>query len=474
MAPRLVRSTVSILSFLAAWSGTPFAAADVALPHVFGDHMVLQREMPVRVWGRADAGEAVAVAVGGRTAKATADAGGRWAVTLEALPAGGPHAMTVSGKNTIVLQDVLVGEVWLCSGQSNMEWSMTRTANAAEEIAAAKHPAIRLFLVPKRSSHVLLDDVDAAWKACDPETVKTFSAVGFFFGRHLHQELKVPVGLVASAWGGTRIEPWTPPAGFAGVAALKEIADRVARETAQPPEGKVNHQEPTKLYNGMIHGLVPLALRGAIWYQGESNNGEGMLYHEKMKALIGGWRTVFRNPDLAFHFVQLAPYTYKGNPLNLPGIWEAQAATLALPGTGMAVTTDIATVKNIHPPNKQEVGRRLALWALATTYGRAGLVHSGPLYRSMQVEGSRIRVAFDHTGSGLAVRGGGDLTHFQVAGEDRKFADAKAVIDGKTVVVSAEGVAAPVAVRFGWDQTAEPNLMNREGLPASPFRTDRW
>ncbi len=471
---RILRAAVSLLLLLASGLYARRAAADVELPRVFGDGMVLQREMPVRVWGRAEAGERVTVRIGGQQKQAVADAEGRWTVTLEALKAGGPHQMTVSGKNTIALRNILVGEVWLCSGQSNMEWSLARAMNPQEEIAAAKYPAIRLFQIPKRPSHTPIDDVEASWKECTPDTAKGFSAVAYFFGRQLHQELKIPVGLVQSAWGGTRIEPWTPPCGFDAVEKLKGISDRLAAEKQNPPTGKVGHQEPTKLYNGMIHGIVPLSLRGALWYQGESNNGEGMLYHEKMKALIGGWRAVFQNPDLAFYFVQLAPYKYRGNPLSLPGIWEAQAATLALPNTGMAVTTDITTVGNIHPPNKQDVGKRLALWALAKNYGRKALVYSGPLYKSMQVQGNRVHLAFEHAGSGLAVRGGGELTHFQVAGEDRKFVDAKAVISGKTVVVSGEGVARPVAVRFGWDQTAEPNLMNREGLPASPFRTDDW
>jgi sialate O-acetylesterase len=224
----------------------------------------------------------------------------------------------------------------------------------------------------------------------------------------------------------------------------------------------------------MVHGLVPYAIRGALWYQGESNNGEGMLYYEKMKALIQGWRAVWGREDLAFLYVQLAPFRYQGDPTSLPGIWEAQVATLAVPRTGMAVTTDISDLADIHPKNKQDVGKRLALWALAGTYGRESTVCSGPLYRAAAVEGDRMRISFDHMGSGLVSRDGAPLTWFTIAGEDQKFVEAKAEIDGDAVVVHADGVAKPVAVRLGWHQEAEPNLSNKEGLPASPFRTDRW
>ncbi|RMG39030.1 MAG: 9-O-acetylesterase [Planctomycetota bacterium] len=450
--------------------------ADVRLPHVFSDHMVLQRDKPIPVWGWDDPGAKVVVQLGDAKAEAKADANGRWSVQLPARAAGGPLELTVKGTTEAVFDDVLVGEVWLCSGQSNMEWPVSRAMNAQQEIAAANYPRIRHIKIPHRPADKPQDDVPSdGWQVCSPKTVGAFTAVGYFFARHLHKELDgVPIGLIGSNWGGTRIEPWTPPEGFKQVPALKNIADRLDQFPEKRGD-RIVHQSPLALYYGMIHPLIPYGIRGALWYQGESNNGEGMLYHEKMKALIYGWRTVWNMPEMPFYFVQLAPFRYRGNPLALPGIWEAQLATLRkVPHTGMVVTVDIATVNNIHPPNKQEVGRRLALWALAKTYGRKGIVYSGPLYREHKREGHAIRIFFDHVGSGLVSRDGKPLTHFQIAGADKTFHDAKAEIDGETVVVSSPEVPEPVAVRFAWHQEAQPNLSNKEGLPASPFRTDSW
>ena len=498
------------LALVAAWAvlaASP-AVADVRLPKVLGSHMVLQREMEVPVWGWAEPGEAITVSLGGNVAKATADGQGDWMVKLPAMKAGGPHTMTVKGRNAITLIDILVGEVWVGSGQSNMEMSVRGSAKGAQECAAAKYANIRLFHVPKRPSGRPETDVNAAWRPCQPNTVPGFSAVLYFFGRELHNELRIPIGLIATSWGGTRIEPWTPPEGFLAVPKLAGIAKQVgqangnyrkqvaatldgleawvpaARQAlagnkpippapAAPRHPLNSHGAPTGLYNGMVHPIVPFAIRGAIWYQGESNRGDGMMYLEKMKALIAGWRTVWKQGDLAFYYVQLAPYTYRGSVTALPEIWEAQTAALAIPHTGMAVITDIATVKNIHPPNKQEVGKRLALWALAKDYGKQ-VVYSGPLYKALKIEGGKAIVSFDHVGGGLVARDGKPLSHFQIAGADKKFADAQAAIEGDTVVVSSPDVAAPVAVRFGWHQLAEPNLANKEALPASPFRTDKW
>ena len=485
------------------------AAADVTLPHVLGSNMVVQRDVPVPVWGWAEPGEAVTVTLGESEVAATADADGRWTVTLPAMDPGGPHKITVSGKNTIELTNVLVGEVWFCSGQSNMAWALATTKNARDEIAAADYPDIRLFHVPRQTSGLPSPDVNASWQPCNPDTVPKFSAVAYFFGRELHTQLDVPVGLINASWGGTRIGPWTAPAGFASVPKLQHIADKIEQATpdhdkamartieaievwlpsarealdagehiAPPPVWPKHPLEgpwsPTGLYNGMVHPVVPFAIRGAIWYQGESNLGDGMMYHEKMKALINGWRKAWDQGDFPFYFVQLAPCNYGDGPLRLPGIWEAQTATLSLPNTGMAVTTDIATVHNIHPPNKQDVGRRLALWALAKTYGQSGLVYSGPLYKSMSVEDNKVRISFDHVGGGLASRDDKPLTWFEIAADDKKFVEAQAAIDDGTVLVWSDEVAVPVAVRFGWNQVAQPNLMNKEGLPASPFRTDQW
>jgi sialate O-acetylesterase len=513
-------------SLLVAWlcvAAAP-AVADVKLPHVLGSNMVLQRDVPLPVWGWADPGEAVTVKLGRHEASATADAAGKWMVNLPAMVAGGPHEMTVSGRNTIRLTDILVGEVWICSGQSNMEMGLGVVENGEQEVAAANYPNIRLYHVPRTTAGQPAPDIDATWRPCSPENISAggwggFSAVAYFFGRELHKQLGVPVGLINASWGGTRIEPWTPAEGFALVPKLRDIVDEIEQanrnyekqlpalldaieswvaatrqalaegQTLLPPPPEWprhpldSNGRPTGLYNGMVHPLVPFAIRGAIWYQGEANvvSGDGLAYHEKMKALIGGWRAVWNEGDFPFYFVQLAPFNYNLywrdlSPDELPRLWEAQTASLSIPDTGMAVTIDIGDGRDIHPKNKQEVGRRLALWALAKTYGREGLVYSGPLYKSMSVENGKIRIRFDHVGGGLASRDGQPLNWFEVAGADRRFVKAHAEIDGDTIVVWSEDVPEPVGVRFAWHMLPEPipNLINKEGLPASPFRTHPW
>ncbi len=452
---------------------SPTLRADLNVPKIFSDSMVLQRDQSIPVWGWEEAGTKVHVLFQGEVKNATAGDDGKWMVRLSAKKAGGPYKMVLEGQNRVEFNDVLVGEVWLCSGQSNMEWTVSNSNNPKEEIAAANHPRIRHIKFAHRPAAEPLTDVPSdGWQVCSPETVGGFTGVGYFFGRELQGELDVPIGLIGCNWGGTRIEPWTPPVGFKETPALSDIADKLAEFPTKNNQGNINHQSPLALYNGMVHSIVPYGMRGAIWYQGESNNGEGMLYHEKMKALIHGWRKVWDNDTMPFGFVQLAPYTYGGDPTRLAGIWEAQTATLKIPHTGMAVTTDIAHLKDIHPRNKQDVGRRLALWALSESYGQEGIVFSGPIYKSMKVEGNAIRLSFDHVGGGLVSRDDKPLDWFTIAGDDGKFVEATATIKGQDIVVTAESVAKPTAVRFGWSQLAEPNLSNKEGLPASPFRTD--
>ena len=500
-----------------ALSLSPPARADVRLPNVFASHMVLQRDVPLPIWGWADPGEEVAVEFRGQRQTTTASASGEWKVELDAIGAGGPFTMRIAGTNTLNLQDILVGEVWLCSGQSNMEQGVKISLDAEREIAEANYPQIRLFHIPKKFSATPQGDVEAAWKHCTPEHIAEggwggFSAAAYSFGRELHRELGVPVGLIQSAWGGTRIEPWTPPAGFAAEEAVAHIyeeiqlknprsdtyktrlreaiaevetwlaATRVALQNEEqvpempsyptelkPPQ---NQQQPSVLYHAMIHPIVPFAMRGAIWYQGESNHTEGMLYTEKMKALIGGWRQLWPRGDFPFYYVQIAPFPYGDEaPSILPEFWEAQTAALQIPHTGMAVIYDIGDITDIHPKNKSEVGRRLALWALAKTYKKKALVYSGPLYSSMQIKKDKILLRFDHTGSGLATRDGQPLSDFAIIDRDRGgFVKADARIKGKEIIVSAPDVKNPVAVRFAWHKLAEPNLINAEGLPASPFR----
>ncbi len=463
------------------------ATAEVKLASVFTDSMVLQCDMPAPVWGWANPGESVTVQFAGQKKVATADKDGKWQLSLDKLSATAePHTLTAEGSNRIELKDVLVGEVWICSGQSNMEWPLRASMNAQEEIAAAKYPQIRLFNV---LGHVVSptpkDELNGKWQTCSPETISGFSAVGYFFGRRLQKELNVPIGLIGSNWGGTRIEPWTSPAAFKESADLKAESAKVEAYTATT---KVSGRDPSAIYNAMIHPLAPFAMRGGIWYQGESNGNEGESYYHKKKALIAGWRKLF-NPDLAFYWVQLANFRKPNeDPAGGDGwarLREAQRKALEVKHTGMAVITDIGAANDIHPRNKQDVGHRLAQWALHQTYDKKELVPSGPLYKSHKVDGDKIVLSFEHTGSGLMVgkkngleptqEADGPLKHFAIAGEDKKWVWADAKIEGDTVVVSSDEVKNPVAVRYAFTTNPEgANLYNKEGMPASPFRTDSW
>jgi len=633
------------------------------LASLFTDHMVLQREIEIPVWGWAESGRLVTVELAGTTVTATAGADGKWLAKLPALAAGGPHTLTVRtpGEAPLVVNDVLIGEVWLCSGQSNMEFGLACAVNGTAEVAAADHPQIRLFKVPLRSEAKPQDSVAAEWKLCTPESASEFSAVGYFHGLELQRRLGVPVGLIDSSRGGTKAEAWTSRDGLAAEPALQSLvveSDRLAtsdpvavegfrRKFAQweqtyvnrsfpenlgfeqgwasPGEigewkpitapghwqraglnfngvvwfrreveivadwagrdltlsigacdksewtyfngelvGSLTHADspnswstprvytvpgrlvqagknviavrvfshlydagmtgpaaemfvrpvaasqaetislagpwnyrvehnfgiippapaappgpdtpgaPCALYNGMIAPLVPYALRGAIWYQGESNTDLPGQYRTLFPAMIRDWRKLWGQEHFHFHFVQLANYM---NPPEEPGesLWaelrEAQTMALPLPDSGMAVIIDIGEASDIHPKNKQDVGRRLAASVLAKIYGLADVTPSGPLYKTCQIEGAHIRISFDYVGDGLVARGGA-LKAFAIAGEDRKFVWAKAAIDGDNVVVSSPEIPAPVAVRYGWADNPPCNLYNKAGLPASPFRTD--
>ncbi len=395
------------------------ARAEVRLPAVFSDHMVLQQKQAIRVWGWGDKSEEVEVSLGKSAVKTVVDDMGKWEVKLPPLEASvEPLKLLVKGKNQIEFKDVLIGEVWLCSGQSNMEWSVAASGNAQQEIAAAKYPLIRHIKVPLVQSNVPLDNFNGSWQVCSPETAAGFTACGYFMARKLQEELKIPIGLINSSWGGTRVEPWTPPVGFQKVEALRDVYESVmgrtpgtdayttrltkhikelenwtarakqqlkANELVSPSPNYPNelapfgsNQDPTMLYNGMIHSIVGYGIRGAIWYQGESNHNEGMLYLEKKKALIGGWRELW-GQEFPFYYVQIAPYHYGDeDPTILAKFWEAQAAVQSIPKTGMVVTNDIATVNDIHPPNKQDVGLRLALLALQKDYGKTDIVAESP------------------------------------------------------------------------------------------------
>ncbi|MHB9130202.1 MAG: sialate O-acetylesterase [Armatimonadota bacterium] len=635
------------------------------LHSMFSDHLVLQQGMPAPVWGCAEAGDTVNVTMAGRSAQTVVKADGSWKVTLPAMTAGGPYDMMVySGGTMLTVRDVLVGEVWVCSGQSNMEWPLSLANDAEAEVAAADYPQIRLFTVPKIVVLEPKSEVDSTWTVCTPDNATNFSAVAYFFGRHLHQELGVPIGLINTSWGGTVAEAWTSYAGLQAEPALSSIlealdygiahydelnakyledyaawqqgslpvdtgnagctqgwanpatpttdwetmklpdtwqhaghnisgvfwfrktveipaawagkdlslhigacdksevtyfnnvqvgsltledradswsiprvytvpgnlvhagenliavrvfshmyaggmigptvnmfvspADDPAAESiglagswhynieqdfgfVQPPSGPpapygpANANTPTGLFNGMISPLLPYALRGAIWYQGESNADRGYQYRTLFPAMIRDWRKQWGH-DLSFYFVQLANYMVrKDEPVESrwAELREAQTMTLQEPNTGMAVIIDIGEAADIHPRNKQDVGYRLALNALAQDYGKTDLVCSGPLFTGAQVEGNAIRLSFDHIGEGLVCHGE-KLTSFTIAGTDRQFVNADAVIDGDTIVVSSPQVPAPIAVRYGWEDNPACHLYNQAGLPASPFRTDDW
>lgn len=500
------------------------ARAEVRLPKVFSNHMVMQQEKPLVVWGWASPNETVKVQLGSATAETQANRNGEWKVTISAMKAGGPYTLIVSGSDKVQFDDVMIGEVWLCSGQSNMEMGIGMCNNAKEEIAAADYPGIRLLMVPNKwtpepQSDIAESKVEGVWKLCSPQTIAEggwsgFSAAAYYFGRELHKQLGVTVGLIDTTWGGTRIESWTPPEGFAEVPALaheyelvqlgdartephRQRLEKLLNETEQwlgetkgalaqktnapkmptyPPELLPPHdlQNATALYNGMVYPLCPFAIRGAIWYQGESNSGEGRLYTERMKALVAGWRKIWGEGDFPFYFVQIAPFNYGGNGERIGEFWEAQAEAQTIPNVGMAVINDIGDLKDIHPKNKQEVGRRLALWALAKTYGQPKVVHSGPTFKSLAMDGDKLRVDFDNGASGLSSRDGKPLTWFEIIDADEGgFVKADAQIDGSAVVLSSPEVKHPVAMRFGWNMLAEPNLMNSAGLPASAFRAGK-
>lgn len=627
------------------------AAADVRLPAIIGPNMVLQADRAVPLWGWADPGEEIAI-VGdwpqARAASATAGPDGKWRTTLQTPEAGGPYTIRVEGKNAIELGNVLIGEVWLAAGQSNMEWPLTRTDNAAEAIAAADHPEIRLFLVKNAISPAPLEDCEGRWVVCSPETVADFSAVAYYFGRRLNDELDVPVGLVAADWGGTPAQAWTSaealaafpsyadgieltrllrddpealerehqaalaawqrryadaqqlnwtaadfdasqwqtmdqpqnwsgpdlgdfdgtvwfrrtvdiPAAWAGRELTLELGpiddqdqtffrgvsvgetrgqnqwNQPRRYTVpanlvtpgpaviavsvldtgggggmhgdpeqmflapsghagddklslagewryrkglsaadippQPEKRTIRPNTPSSLFNGMIAPVHPYDIRGVIWYQGESNRVRAHEYRSLFPAMITDWRKQWGS-NFPFYFVQIAPFTYQGDKGETAELREAQLMTMALPETGMVVTMDIGDPRDIHPTNKLDVGERLARWALAKTYGRDDVVYSGPLYSGFTVSGPQAIVRFDHAG-GLHSPGG-TLKGFEIAGADRLWRAAGAIIEGETVVLSAYGIDEPVAVRYGWDDDAEPNLFNAAGLPASPFRTDNW
>ncbi|MCE5325946.1 MAG: sialate O-acetylesterase [Planctomycetaceae bacterium] len=474
----MLRKSLVALTCLLAVSSAALAAGELKLPAIISDHMVLQADKAAPIWGWAAADVKVTVSFADQKLTAAADKDGKWSVEFKGLKAGTAGKLVVSaGEKSITVNDVLVGEVWLGSGQSNMWWRVSQAANARAEAAVAKYPQIRMFTVKQAGSPAPAADCAGSWEVCTPQTVLGFSATAYYFGRDLHKALKQPVGLINSSVGGTPIESWLPAAPKADDAKADEPKATPAPRKATPKAAKARKRSAGggDLYNGMMAPLAPYGLRGFLWYQGESNAGNGKLYVSQLATLIKSWRDAWSDETAFFLTVQLPNFQApQKQPVESSGwamVREAELKSLTLPNTGIAVTIDIGEAGNIHPKNKQDVGKRLALWALATVYDKK-LTYCGPLYKSMAVEGDKIVLSFDHIGGGLAVQGGGKLKGFAVAGEDKKFVWADATITGDTVVLT--GVKNPKAARYAWANNPDCNLVNKDALPASPFRTDDW
>jgi sialate O-acetylesterase len=474
-----LRSWMIVLLVGVAGSYSTPVRADVKLHPLFTDGMVLQRQKEstdgVPVWGTADPGEKVLLTLDANGAEtggmARPDEKGKWSISLPLPKPGGPYKMTIKGKNEITLKDVYVGDVWICSGQSNMEMGLGSCADAAKHREASKNPKIRLFTVPHKISAEPVKEINSKWVECGPETVGGFSGVAYFFGRDLQKALDVPIGLIHTSWGGTVAEAWTPKGALEGDANLKGLI---------PAEIKIDDKKPnpnqgTVLYNGMIAPLIPYGIKGAIWYQGESNAGRAEQYETLFPTMIKSWRKDWNQGEFPFFFLQLAPFMkIEKDPTDTPWarLREAQRLTLKLEKTGMAVITDVGDEKDIHPKQKEPVGARLALAARAIAYGEK-IEYSGPTYDSVKFAEGKAILSFKHLGGGLVAKGDA-LTGFTMAGEDKIFYNADATIQGNTIVVSCDKVAKPAAVRFGWANYPVVNLWNKESLPASPFRTDDW
>ena len=505
---KLYRYVILLLMF----SIPMVALGDISLPSIIGEGMVLQRNAEIRIWGWADPQEKVEVILGENTAHAVTNDQGHWSLSLSAMEAGGPYKMVFRGQNTIELKNIMIGEVWICGGQSNMDWPVRLSNNAEAEMAHAQFPEIRLFTVARKVRVQPQDNCEGSWNVCIPETVGNFSAVGYFFGRQLHQKLNVPVGLINSCLGGTRAEAWTDREYLARNPSLSSIFDKYekiqqewpsvceeygrkvslwvqdydlasSKDGAIPtppaqPFGPHHHQNTVSgLYNAMIAPLIPYTIKGVIWYQGESNTDSAYQYKTLLPTMIQNWRDKWRQGEFPFLIVQLANFGQKVSQPGPCGWAELRAAQFYVSQTvknaGLAVAIDLGVADDVHPRNKQEVGHRLALIAEATVYGE-NIIYSGPIYRSMKIDGSKVRLEFDHVGSGLITNDSAPLSGFSIAGEDQTFKWAEAEIEGDEIIVWNNEIVDPVAVRYGWEINPDCNLYNKEGLPASPFCSDNW
>ena len=495
--------------------------SQLRLATVFGDHMVLQRDQPIPVWGWAAPNDEITVSIADRTASAIADDDGKWMAKLSAMPAGGPHELNIHGKQTLSLADVLVGEVWLCSGQSNMAMTVARSKDFDSEKSLANLPEIRMITVARDATPNKAEDISGKWTVASPDSVGSFSATAWFFGQKLHQELDVPIGLINSSWGGTDIASWTSRSAqksndvlsqkmnaFDDVAKQFDLDEAKQRHEKALAKWKAKAQEkkaagkkvgkrpkrktdpmfsphrPSNLFNGMINPLIPFSMRGAIWYQGERNSKTleaGKLYKDQLPLLINDWRARWGIGDFPFITVQLPNFHAKPDTAIQNTGWvmvrEGQMKSLALQNTGIAITTDVGMAKDIHPVNKQAIGQRLALWALGTTYGK-DLIHSGPIFSTCEFDttSKRAVVSMAHAGDGLKTSDSKAVSGFAVAGDDRVFHEATATFDAsqKKLFVSCDAVENPIAVRYNWADNPTGNLVNSAELPAAPFRSDDW
>ncbi|MEC7564457.1 MAG: sialate O-acetylesterase [Planctomycetota bacterium] len=495
---------------------TSAVSAEVTMSSLFTDHMVIQRDIPVVIWGTAAVEEEIHVVLAGHAAKTQADPEGHWRVKLPALKVGsGPHQLVIEGSNRIEINDILIGEVWVCSGQSNMAFAVSSANDPDLESLSANFPQIRIISVPQIGSQTPLDNFQGKWETVTPETVKSFSAVGYFFGRQLHQTLHVPIGLIDTAWGGSACEAWVPrdvleeageyqellakwddaaraydPAAVAQryerqlkawkLAMAQALQDKkpVPRRPRPPRNILTGQHRPANLYNGVLNPIVGYGIRGAIWYQGEHNSGRAYQYRNLFPLMIETWRKRWNQGDFSFYWVSLADFQDEvAEPTG--STWaelrEAQTMVMSkLPNTGEAIILDLGEAHDIHPRNKQDVAKRLARWALAKDYG-IDIVYRSPIYQSHQIQGNRMVITFDHVGGGLDTFDVREVRGFAIAGEDQKFVNAQARIVGTNQVeVWDDSIPTPVAVRYAWAQNPICNLQNKEHLPATSFRTDSW
>ena len=513
MSPHLLstRARARVLSaalalVLFGLTAAPLARADVTLPSIISDNMVLQQRSKMNVWGKADPGESVTVTLGPESAQTTAAQDGSWAVRISGLKSGGPYDMTISGKNALTVHNVAVGEVWLCSGESNMEFKVIAAKNSQAEMADADLPMVREFKVKRNASDKPQGDCEGSWVVCNPDTVRDFSAIGYFFARELNRGMREPIGLIESAWGPSPIESWTPRTVLEKDPDMHAALDRYDKATSGYTDALAAYQakmtewhaaagaspsapkpvqplppggprEPGALYNGMITPLLRYPIRGVLWYQGESNTYEPVLYRKLFPAMIASWRKGWSAADLPFLHVQLPGFLQR-HLQPTESLWaslrEAQSMALSVPKTGMAVTIDLGDEHNMHPEDKQDVSHRLALIAENQVYGKSGLTTSGPVFSSMDIRDGKVALSFAHEDGGLTTGSGGALKGFAIAGADRNFVWADATIQGDKVIALSKDVPKPVSVRYAWADMPDAGLFSVAGLPAAPFRTDTW